>query len=182
MIAYLFRRFRWMLIGAAGKEVARRISERQVLEARSELAQRLPDRAVVIADKLPGDILKAAGTAQVAGRVAGKSARISKDVATLSRDVAVSPQRARQRLSEMGEEWQAQVDYDDRSLRARLIAQTRGRTAADNVLLGGQTSWEDEPLPEVADRVDGGRPVRKAKNALVDRVQRSYRPRKHDWH
>ena len=181
MITFLFRRFRWMLIGAAGKEVARRVSGRQVEEARSDLAERLPDRAVAIADKLPGDLLKAAGTARVAGRVAGKSARISKDAATFSRDIAVSPQRARQRLSEMGEEWHTQVEQDDRSLRARLIAQTRGRTAGDNVLLGGQTSWEDEPLPEVAARVDTGRPVRRAKNALVGRVQRSYRPRKHGW-
>ncbi len=181
MIAFLFRRFRWMLLGAAGKELARRVSERQVDEARNELAERLPDRAVAIADKLPGDVLKAAGTAQVAGRVASKSARLSKDVATKSRDMAVTPQRARQRLSEMGEEWQAQVAEEDRSLRARLIAQTRGRRAADDVLLGGKTSWEDEPLPEVADRVTSGRPVRRARNALVNRVQRSYRPRKHDW-
>lgn len=181
MIAFLVRRFGWMFIGAAGKELARRVSERQVEEARSDLAERLPDRAVAIADKLPGDLLKAAGTAQVAGRVAGKSARISKDVATRSRDLAGSPQKARQRLSEMGEEWQAQVADDELSLRARLINQTRGRTAADDVLMGGQTSWEDEPLPEVADRIDGGRPVRRAKNALVDRVQRSYRPRKHGW-
>ena len=181
MIAFLFRRFRWMLIGAAGKEIARRVSERQVEEARSELADRLPDRAVAIADKLPGDVLKAAGTAQVAGRVASKSARISKDVAGKSRDLAITPQKARQRLDELGEEWQTQVAQEDRSLRSRLIAQTRGRTAADDVLMGGKTSWEDDPLPEVSDSVASGRPVRRARNALVNRVQRSYRPRKHDW-
>ncbi len=181
MISFLLRRFRWMLIGAAGKELARRLSERQVQDATAELADRLPDRAVAIADKLPGDILRAAGTAQVAGRTAKRSARLSRDLAQVSRDAAVAPQRARRRLSEMGDEWADQVATDDRSLRARLIAQTRGRDAATDVLLGGRTSWEDEPLPQVPDPVPTGRPEEKVRTRVVRRVQRSYRPLRRSW-
>ncbi len=181
MIGFLFRRFRWMLIGAASKEVARRLSERHVDQARDDLAERLPDRAVALADLLPGDLLRAAGTAQVAGRAAGRSARMSRSVAQLSRDVAVTPQRARRRLGEMGDEWASQVAQDDRTLRARLIAQTRGRTAADDVLLGGKSSWEGDPLPQVPGSVPTGRPIPSISRRVVDRVQRNYRPRRYRW-
>jgi len=170
-----------MILGAAGKELARRVSQRHVDDARSQLAGRLPDRAVVLADRLPGDVLRAAGTAQVAGRAASRSARLSRDVAHFSRDVAVAPHRARQRLSELGEEWGVQVADDERTLRARLIAHTRGLTAADNVLLGGQSSWQDEPLPAVPASVPNGRPVKLVRHRLVSRVQRTYLPRRHSW-
>lgn len=181
MITFILRRFRWMILGAAGKELARRVSQRHVEDARSELAARLPGRALELVDKMPGDVLRAAGTAQVAGRVATKSARFSRDFAKVSRDVAVAPQRARQRLSEMGEEWGDQVANDERALRARLIRHTRGNTAGDNVLLGGQRSWEDDPLPRVPESVEAGRPVRSVPQKLVKRVQRTYRPSKHSW-
>lgn len=181
MIAFILRRLRWMVLGAAGKELARRVSERRVDEARAELADRLPDRAVTLADKLPGDVLRAAGTAHLAGRAATKSARLSRDVAKISRDVAVTPQRARRRLSEMGEEWGNGVADEERTLRARLIAHTRGRTAADDVLLGGRVSWENEPLPPVPESVVAGRPVRLVPRRLVNRMQRTYRPARHSW-
>ncbi len=181
MIAFILRRFRWMILGAAGKELARRVSQRHVEEARSDLVERLPDRAVALADRLPGDVLRAAGTAQVAGRAATRSARLSREVAKISRDVAVAPQRARQRLSEMGEEWGDQVADDERTLRARLIAHTRGQTAADDVLLGGRRSWDDQPLPPVPESVESGRPARSVSGRIVNRVQRSYRPGKYSW-
>jgi hypothetical protein len=62
-----------------------------------------------------------------------------------------------------------------------LIAHTRGRTAADDVLLGGQHSWEHDPLPPVPESVEVGRPVRLVRRRLVNRVQRSYRPTRHSW-
>ncbi len=181
MIGFILRRFRWMILGAAGKELARRVSRRHVDEARSELVDRLPDRAVALADRLPGDVLRAAGTAQVASRAASRSARVPRDVAQISREVAIAPQRARQRLSEMGEEWSSQVSDDERTFRARLIAHTRGQTAADNVLLGGRSSWAEDPLPAVPDSVSRGRPHASVPRRLVNRMQRSYRPRGHSW-
>jgi hypothetical protein len=181
MIGFILRRFRWMILGAAGKELARRVSRRHVDEARSELVDRLPDRAVTLADRLPGDVLRAAGTAQVATRAANRSARVPREVAQISREVAFAPQRARRRLSEMGEEWNNQVADDELTLRARLIAYTRGQTAADNVLLGGRSSWAEEPMPGVPDSVSSGRPQRSVSRRLVNRMQRTYRPRRHSW-
>jgi hypothetical protein len=62
-----------------------------------------------------------------------------------------------------------------------LIAHTRGRTAADNVLLGGQSSWAHEPLPGVPDSVATGRRRPSARRRLVSRAQRTYRPTRHSW-
>ena len=181
MIAFLLRRFRWMLIGAAGRQLAKRLTARQIAEATNELADRLPDRAVSIADALPGDILRTAGTAQVATRTALRSAQKSRSALQISREAVNSPERARQRLSEMGDEWRTAVAEDDRTLRARLITITRGRDAATDVLLGGRTSWEDQPLPEVPDSVLPGRRSLRPRRSLVRRVQRSYLPRRHSW-
>ena len=181
MIAFFIRRFRWMLLGAAGRQVAKRLTARQIEEATTDLADRLPDRAVSIADALPGDLVRTAGTAQVATRTALRSAQKSRSALQLSKEAVNSPERARQRLTEMGEEWRTAVAHDDRSLRARLIAITRGRDAATDVLLGGRTSWEDQPLPEVPDSVTPGRRTPRVRRSLVRRVQRSYSPRKHSW-
>lgn len=175
MIGFLVRRLRWMLIGAAGREIGRRLGERHVDRARQDLADRLPARAVQVFEALPGDVLRTAGTAQVAGRTAVRSAQ-------LSRSLVQAPSQARRHLARLGEDWEVVVAGEERELRARLIEYTRGRTAADDALLGGRTSWEDDPLPPVAPPVGRGR--RRAVGAaerLVGRVQRSYRPRRHRW-
>lgn len=182
MIGFALRRFRWMLIGAAGRELARVLTQRQVDEAAQQLADRLPARAVTVAEAMPGDLLRTAGTAQIAGRTALRSARLSRDAVQLSRDLAQSPQRTRQRLADMGQEWRSAVAEDDRMLRARLILATRGPTVATDVVLGGRTSWEDEPLPTVPGSVNKGRRrPRPERERLVARVQRTYRPVRLPW-
>ncbi len=181
MITFVFRRFRWMLVGAAGRELARRLTARQIDEATTELADRLPDRAVSIADSLPGDLLRTAGTAQVATRTALRSAQKSRHAIQVSREAISSPDRARERLSEMGEEWRTAVAEDDRTLRSRLIGVTRGRDAETDVLLGGRTSWEDEPLSEVPDSVERGRRRWVRRRNTVPRMQRTYEPRRPHW-
>jgi hypothetical protein len=182
MIGFLLRRFRWMLIGALGRELAKSLTQRHVDEAAQQLADRLPTRAVALAEAMPGDLLRTAGTAQVAGRTALRSARLSKDVVEFSRDLSQAPQRTRQRLTNMGQEWRSAVAEDDRMLRARLILATRGPTAATDVVLGGRSSWEDEPLPPVPASVDAGRRrSRRQRERLVGRVQRTYRPSRRPW-
>lgn len=175
MISFVGRRIRWMVIGAVGRELGRRLGGRHVDRARQDLADRLPDRAIVVIDALPGDVLRTAGTARVASRTAIRSARFS-------RTVVRAPSTARRHLSQLGEEWNSAVAVEDRSFRAQLIEYTRGRTAADDVRLGGRTSWEDEPLPPVAPPVVRGRrrPAGPARR-LVARVQRTYRPSRRPW-
>lgn len=175
MFAFLFRRFRWMLMGAAARAGVKALGRHRIEEATGDLRNRLPVKAVKVADALPGDVLKAGGSAVVAGQTALRSAQAARQLAT-------AKERAKEKLQSAKDEFGAGIAAEERAYRSDLYRHTRGEAAATDALLDVRALVEEGPLPRISAPVTRRR-WRRAQAALpaVQRVQRRYMRPKKAW-
>ncbi|MDH3301775.1 MAG: hypothetical protein OES24_14850 [Acidimicrobiia bacterium] len=182
LLAILYRRFRWVALGAALRTLTRRSTTRSIDDATDELAQRLPDPVVRAIDAAPGDLLRIGGGAVAAGR----AARAASD---RSRRVGLATRRIRRRWSDPGgvasgirEQWRRESELSERELWAEYHRAQGDHTAADDALLDRRHRHHDAPLPPVPEPVPPGRPrVRRRAATAVNRVQRTYRRASKPW-
>lgn len=187
MIAFLLRRFRWMLVGAGVKYVARRGVGRSVDEAAIEIEDRLPAPVANAMNALPGDVMRAGGAAVVSARAAQRSARAAQRSARAAQRSALTVQRGARvggvvasrvaragvaarrsppavadRLRSVRETVAVQAELDGRDLRADLQRYLHGggpdgERAALDALLDRRSVPADEPVPPVPEPVGRGR-------------------------
>ena len=182
LVAVLFRRFRWLALGAALRTLTRRTRERSVDDATDELAQRLPDSVVRAIDAAPGDLLRMGGGAVAAGRAA-------RTVGDRSRRVGSATRRLRRRWSdpagavrEVRAQWSRESELAERELWAEYHRAHGDQAAADDALLDRRRSPDSGPLPSIPDPIRPGRPRRHHRTAaVVNRVQRTYRQAAKPW-
>lgn len=182
LVAILYRRFRWVALGALLRTLTRRTRARSVDDATEELAQRLPDPVVRAIDAAPGDLLRLGGGAVAAGRAA-------RAVSDRSRRVGSATRRLRRRWSDpggtarlIGEQWRRETELSERELWAEYHRTRGDHAAADEALLDRRRRLDDAPLPRVPEAVPPGRPrARRRAATVVDRVQRTYRRAPKPW-
>ena len=202
-----WRRLRWFAIGTLSRYLLRRSTSRSfarsVDDATAEIEQRLPDPVLRLLGAVPADATRAGGSALVAARTARRVASGSRRA---GRFVAVGGRRATDgvaRIRSIGSEIGYEAEARRRELRAEYLRVTRGNAAADDALidvrpdvrpaplgphgrsLGHQVrrAGSDDPLPEIDGPVRSGRwrAGGRHRPPSVDRVQRSYRPRRAPW-
>lgn len=196
MIGFLFRRFRWMAIGAGIKFAARRGVGRSVDEAAAEIEDRLPASVVKAANALPGDVVKAGGAAVVSARAARSSARAAKNGGLVAARVtkagvqvsaqvgSMRPSQAiANRLRNARESVVGQAEVDERELRADFLRYQGDDEGATNALLDVRDERSDGPLPEVSGPIQAGRRrfISDQRPTQVARMQRSYRRQIKPW-
>ncbi len=182
LLAFLFRRFRWVALGAALRTLTRRSREKSVDEATNELAQRLPSPVVRAIDAAPGDLLRIGGGAMAAGRAA-------RTLGDGSRRIGAATARLRRRWSDpagaargLRDQWRHEADMSERELWAEYHRAHGDHAAADEALLDRRGRLRADPLPPVPDPVPAGRPrVRRRATTVVNRVQRTYRRTGKPW-
>ncbi len=182
------RRLAVMALGTGASYLSKWVAARTINAATQQFEDRLPAPVAKAINILPGDLMRVGGTAMVAGaavRSAGRAGRRAAKVAT----AGTSTLRGRKAavdalLAGASDEWQRQVEGERRRLRGDLLRLTRGPDAALDALLdlrsGERLQPPDllltpEPIP-----VGRRRPLR-LPVPLIDRVQRSYRPRVKPW-
>lgn len=196
VIGFLFRRFRWMALGAGVRYLARRGVGRSVDDAAAEIEDRLPAPVVRAANALPGDIVKAGGAAVVSARAARRSAGVAKtggEAAAkvtragvqLSGQVASLRPRAAvtDRLRSAREAVADQADIEQRELRADFLRYQGDERGATDALLDARRRPDRGPIPEVPNPIEPGRRRFRGSRATpeVARVQRSYRRPTKPW-
>ena len=182
LVALIFRRFRWVALGAALRTLTRRTSAKSVDQATDELAQRLPDSVVKAIDAAPGDLLRVGGGAVAAGRAA-------RTVSDGSRRVGSATRRFRRRWSDPSgtvrrarHQWRHESELSERELWAEYHRSRGDHTAADEAMLDRRHRRAEAPEPEVPAPVPTGRPrVRQGATSMVHRVQRTYRRSAKPW-
>lgn len=182
LLATLYRRFRWVALGAALRTLTRRSRAKSIDEATDELAKRLPDPVVRAIDAAPGDLLRVGGGAVAAGRAA-------RTVGDRSRRVGSATRRLRHRWSDPGatardikEQWRRESDLSERELWAEYHRSLGDHAAADDALLDQRNRPARLPLPTVPEPVPSGRPrARRRATTVVNRVQRTYRRAAKPW-
>lgn len=206
MIGFLFRRFRWMLVGAGVRWLARRGVGRSVDEAATEIEERLPPSVARAVNALPGDVMKAGGAAVVSARAAQRGAIVAQRGAVVAQRGAVVAHRGARaggslaaRAARVGRSARdaagagadavgLQAEADERDMRSDLQRYLHGgglagERAATEALLDLRRRDSDLPLPTIPDPVARGR--RRFVPALsapdVGRVQRSYRRPSKPW-
>lgn len=182
LLSLVFRRFRWVALGAALRTLTRRSRERTVDDATRELAQRLPESVVNAFDAAPGDLLRVGGSAVAAGRTA-------RSLGHGSRRVGSATRRLRRRWSdpagaarEIRGQWRRESELAERELWAEYHRAQGDHDAADDALLDRRHRPEATPLPSIPDPVRSGRPHRNRPVArLANRAQRTYRQATKPW-
>lgn len=203
MIAFLFRKMRWMLLGAGLKYAARLGVSRSVDEAASKLEDRLPASVVRAANALPGDVIKVGGAAAISARAARRggsvavrtgaaAARTGAVAARVTRaGVTMRPRSAitdRIRSARDSVTDQAELDRRDLLRDFRYYnagGGAAGETAATEAMLDLRSEGRPlvAPLPPIPPPVPSGRRrfVRALRAPEVGRVQRTYRPPQKPW-
>lgn len=193
MIGFFLRRFRWLIMGAGVKYVARRGVGKSVDDAAAKIEERLPATVVKAANVLPGDLIKAGGAAAVSARAAQRGARVAKTGGVVAARVtragmSLRPRSAvTERLRSAREAVSAQADLDARDLRADvqryIVGGQAGERAATEALLDLRSSRSDDPLPVVPEPIRSGRHrfVRALPAPEIARVQRTYRRAQKPW-
>lgn len=190
MIGWVLRRFRWVLIGAGVKFFARQGVSRSVDDATAAIEQRLPAPIVTVAKAMPGDLLRAGGTAAVSAKAARRTgalaARGGVAAARGSRAVARFAPDQRQRLSDSINRAKSLVRDETEAVRREMMSDyarhVDGESAALEALLDLR-DVEAEPIPDVPPAVAPGR--RRFRRPLpapeVARAQRTYRRPRNSW-
>ncbi len=182
LLVVLYRRFRWVVIGAALRSLTRRTREKSVDEATEELARRLPDPVVKAMEAAPGDLLRFGGSAVAAGRTA-------RTVGDGSRRLGATTRRLRRRWSHPMDStrairagWRQEADWAQRELWAEYHRAQGDHAAADEALIDRRRVPNETPLPEIPEPVAAGRPhVRRTAKTVVNRMQRTYRRTPRPW-
>ncbi len=197
MIAFLLRRFRWVLLGAGAKWLARRGLGNSVNQAATELEDRLPQSVAKLANALPGDVLRVGGTAAVAGRAAKRtgmlavrggsvaartSAAVAKSGSAAAHLVPSTKQRFGARAAAAKRAWQDETEAARKELASDYARHVDGDEAGLETLLD-RRDVEAQPLPMVQTAVNPGRRRfrRPPPAPEVPRMQRSYRRPEKAW-
>lgn len=202
------RRVGWMAVATAARAVLRRGSSRQVDAATAELEARLPASVGEALTTLPGDPLRVGGRALVAGRSARRAAegagrasraanegrrRVGRGLDRAALVIGRRPrpiQEARLVVDRIEADVRHETDESRRELRSRMLANSRGRGAADDALLDRRPDADDPMLGPGVDPVTGPPPPiragrrrapRRRSEQPIARVQRTYRPPRRPW-
>lgn len=197
MIAWIVRRFRWVILGWIARTLARlglkSKIDRSIDQAAADLEDRLPASVVRAADLLPGDLVRSGGVAIAAGQRTKGAAGQARRVAGSTRKVAASTKASTQavtgarrdvsdRIRSLADEVRVESESARRRLKSDVVRQTEGEGPALEALLDLRDLDED-PIPDVPAPVQPGR--RRFRPALppapVNRVQRSYRRAVKPW-
>jgi hypothetical protein len=196
--ALLWRRARWLVLGAVGRTAVRAITDREVSRAADDLDARLSPRVRSALESLPGDPVRVGGGAVVATRTARRAGATLRRFGGSGRAATDRVRGVRQRLSGdlagFGDDLAREQETARRQIRSDLaLGDGRGHAAADDALLdlrrpgltessGAAHTTLDDPLdlvpaPVRRGRLRSRRPVR----SEVARVQRSYRRPHRPW-
>lgn len=182
LLVILYRRFRWVALGAALRTLTRRSRGRSIDQATDDLAQQLPDSVVRAIDAAPGDLLRVGGGAVAAGRAARTVSDRSRRVGTATKRLRRHWSDPRATTQRLREEWRRESELSERELWAEFHLAQGDRAAADNALLDRRHRFADAPLPQIPDPIPPGRPrTRRRAATVVDRVQRTYRRASKAW-
>ena len=183
LLLVLYRRFRWVALGAALRTLTRRSRARSVDDATDELAQRLPDPVVRAIDAAPGDLLRVGGGAVAAGRAARTVSDRSRRVGSVTRSLRRRWSDPGATVRQVRDEWRRESERSERELWAEYHRSQGDHAAADDALLDRRHLRRgDGPLPAVPDPVPPGRPrARRRATTAVGRVQRTYRRAAKPW-
>lgn len=196
--------FRWFLVGAVARFVARRLGQATVERAGRELEakarERLPDPVARVVPPLPTEAVQAGGSAVVAGRavkgavsgtrragraMAGGRRRLAAMLDATTRPLDTTVELARRARDEV----RAQLEATARELTARRRDAALGPDEATDALLDVRPA----PSPIVRPTVDelheavpepvrrGRRRPRRPRRRLVARAARNYRPPTKAW-
>lgn len=193
MIGWLVRRFRWVIIGQIVRLLARTGVKRSVDQATATIEDKLPTPVVKLADRLPGDVVRAGGAALVAsqqtrsaGRQVGSATGRVVDLARSTKRgtdrVADTRRDFADRLRRAGDDVRHESDLARRQIRSDIARERDGEAAALDELLDLRPS-DPGPLPSVPEPVVRGRNRFRAApgSPEVARVQRTYRPPIKPW-
>ncbi len=185
------RRLTWMAAGAGVRFVARRGVEKSIDDASRALEDKLPEPVVKMADKLPGDLIRAGGAATVASRGAARTGRSVTSATRAAAKVAphLSPRNRPRPVRGLSDRIElarsairSETDTARRELASDYARHTEGDAAALEALLDLR-DVEETPLPEVPDAIETGR--RRFRPELpkppVNRVQRTYQQKPKPW-
>ncbi len=186
MMGWVFRRFRWALLGWGAKTVAKRGLNSSVDRAATELEDRLPEPVRKVAKRLPGDVVRAGGTAMVAldqtRTATGRARVVAKTARNATGSVTDARRQLRDRVSDLNGDLRNETESARRTIKSEMLAKREGPAAALDALLDLR-DVDADPLPEVPGEVGRGR--RRHRRALptapVNRVQRSYRRAVKAW-
>jgi hypothetical protein len=178
MMAFVPRRFRFMVATAVGRWFLRRLTGRSVDAATNELADKLPDRVVKAADALPGDVMRAGGATLAASRVAAKGIKITSKAAKdqtqrnldeIRGDIAIETEQVRRSL------WSDFLRFngrDEEATNALLDLRVKGASQADP-----RGAFKNVPRSVAA----GRKLLSRTEAEPIPRVQRTYRRAKKPW-
>ena len=194
MIGLIPRRLRWMAVGAGVSYLSKWKAEQSVDRATEKLEEQLPEPLARVAQALPAEIIRSAGTVVAVGGAARKSAALVRTTASATGTAISASRTASGAVKAAGESLRAQrqnlgarvtgaagdlriqSELDRRELKAAYVRHTEGDGPGLEARLDLR-SIDDEPIPETPDPVSAGR--RRFRPALpsppVNRVQRSYR-------
>ncbi len=186
MIGWVLKRFRWALIGWGAKSLAKRGVNKSVDRATSELEDRLPEPVRKVAERLPGDVVRAGGTAKVAfdqtRSAGGRVKAVAGGARNATGSVGSARRQLRDRVGALNGDVRGETESARRRIKSEMLAKREGPAAALDALLDIR-DVDETPLPEVPDAVERGR--RRHRKALpeapVNRVQRSYRRAVKAW-
>lgn len=198
--ALLWRRVRWLAVGAATRWALRRVTARSIDQATAEFEQRLPapvKRAIDdhrLANAIPIDPVRTGGSALAAGRAAKRASQLAADTTRTAGAARRSVIDRVGAVRSIGADLNHETETARRELTSRYLRSTRGPGPADDALLDlrnpvrADRGEDDEhdgalPLDRVPEPVTTGRrraPRRRIRSE-VPRVQRSYRPRTRPW-
>lgn len=182
LLAILYRRFRWVALGALLRTLTRRTRARSIDDATEELAQRLPDPVVRAIDAAPGDLLRVGGGAMAAGRAARTVGERSRRVGSATRRIGRRWSDPAGTARRIREQWRHEAELSERELWAEYHRAQGDHAAADDALLDRRHRLHDAPLPPLPEPVRPGRPrVGRRSATVVNRVQRTYRRAPKPW-
>ena len=186
---FLKRKLIWLVVGAGVRQLFRMGTARTIDQTRDELAERLPDSVVKVADRLPVDPLRTGSSFLVAGKATKKAADASAKARGYTADGLRTVTNARRKIKQLKEtvsgDFYHEVDDSTREFRSDYLRTTHGDAAATDALLDlrATTDGDDDPLDAVPSPVRPGRrrwrPGRPAPK--IRRMQRSYLPPVKPW-
>jgi len=187
VIAFVFRRARWVLLVAGVRYVARKGVTKSVDEAAIGLEERLPDHIIRVANALPGDAVRVGAAATVAGRAAKRTGlTVRRTGSSAARLMPRSVPRPTQQLGDRLARIQTRVRQESEPIRRELKSEyaryVDGESAALDALLD-RRDVEADPLPELPPAVRRGRFRfrRQLSGPSQPRVQRTYRQHQNSW-
>jgi hypothetical protein len=193
------KRLTWMAVGGVVALAVKARTERAVTAEARHLQERLPDPAVRLLERLPGELTRTGGAAVVglrAARVGGRAGyraavvsgrtsatatsaaaaagRVTARAGTVAGDAA---RRVRDDLTGARVAWEQAAEGEERLLRSDLARLAGDPVEAVDALVDRRGPAADGPVPEVPPPIPAGRPRSTHPDPTVaSRRRRGYRP------